>query len=69
MVGWHHQLNGYGIVLPLCMLCLVAQVCLTLSTPWAAACQAPLSMGLLQGRILEWVGMPSSSPLYIASAK
>jgi len=24
------------------------------------ACQAPLSMGILQARILEWVAMPSS---------
>ena len=24
------------------------------------ACQAPLSMGILQERILEWVAMPSS---------
>ena len=29
-------------------------------TLWAAACQAPLSMGILQARILEWVAMPSS---------
>ena len=29
-------------------------------TPWAVACQAPLSMGILRARILEWVAMPSS---------
>ena len=29
-------------------------------TPWTIAHQAPLSMGLLQARILEWVAMPSS---------
>ena len=29
-------------------------------TPWTAACQAALSMGILQARILEWVAMPSS---------
>ena len=27
--------------------------------PWIAACQAPLSMGILQARILGWVPMPS----------
>ena len=27
---------------------------------WTVACQAPLSMGILQARILEWVAMPSS---------
>ena len=29
-------------------------------TPWTVACQAPLSMGVLQARILGWVAMPSS---------
>ena len=29
-------------------------------TPWTAAGQIPLSMGILQLRILEWVAMPSS---------
>ena len=29
-------------------------------TPWTVALQAPLSMGVLQARILEWVAMPSS---------
>ena len=28
--------------------------------PWTIACQVPLSMGILQIRILEWVVMPSS---------
>ena len=28
--------------------------------PWAVAHQAPLSMGILQARLLEWVAMPSS---------
>ena len=30
------------------------------STPWTIAGQAPLSMGILQARILEWVAMPFS---------
>ena len=29
-------------------------------TPWTVACQALLSTGILQARILEWVAMPSS---------
>ena len=29
------------------------------ATPWTAACQAPLSMVILQARILEWVAMSS----------
>ena len=27
--------------------------------PWTVSCQAPLSMGILQARMLEWVAMPS----------
>ena len=29
-------------------------------TPWIVARQAPLSIGILQTRILEWVAIPSS---------
>ena len=36
------------------MLCLVAQLCLTLCSPMG--CQTPLSMGILQARI--WSGLP-----------
>ena len=32
-------------------------------TPRTVACQAPLSMEILQARILEWVAMPSSGGL------
>ena len=30
------------------------------ATPWTVACQGPLSMGIIQESILEWVAMPSS---------
>ena len=40
--------------------CSVAQSCPNLSTPWTVAHQAPLPLGILQGRILECVAMPSS---------
>ena len=30
------------------------------ATPWNVAHQAPLSMGILQARIVWWVAMPSS---------
>ena len=43
-----------------CVVCLVAQLCLTIATLWILACQTPLSMGILQARILEW-GCHSSS--------
>ena len=29
-------------------------------TPWTVTYQAPLSMGIFQARIVEWVAMPSS---------
>ena len=29
-------------------------------TPWTVALQVPLSLGILQARILAWVAMPSS---------
>ena len=35
--------------------CLVPKLCPTLATPWTVACQVPLSMGIIQSRILEWV--------------
>ena len=43
-----------------CVLCLVTQSCPTVCNPMTIAHQAPLSMGILQARILEWVAMPSS---------
>ena len=33
-------------------------------TPWTAACEAPLSMEILQARILEQVAMPYSKGSY-----
>ena len=39
--------------------CLLAQSCLTLVTPWILTHQAPLSMGILQAKILEWIAMSS----------
>ena len=43
----------------LCCACWLSHVQL-FSTPWAVAHQAPLSMEILQARILEWIAMPSS---------
>ena len=39
------------------VLCLMSEF---LPKPWTIAHQAPLSMGILQARILGWVAMPSS---------
>ena len=37
--------------------CRVAQLCLIFNI-WTAVLQAPLAMGILQTRILEWVAIP-----------
>ena len=37
--------------------CLVVS---SLKTPWTVAHQAPLFMGILQGRILKWTAIPFS---------
>ena len=43
------------------VLCSVASVVSdSVATPWAVTCQVPLSVGILQARMLEWVAMPSS---------
>ena len=47
-----------GIYLPACCVWSLSPVQLFV-TPWAAASHAPMYMGILQARILEWVAMPS----------
>ena len=42
-----------------CVLSSFSHVRLFETPPWTVAHQAPLSMGFLQARILEWVAMPS----------
>ena len=46
-------------VTPLPVTCVLSHVPL-FATLWTGAHQAPLSMGILQARILKWVAMPSS---------
>ena len=50
---WGEEIHMYVV------LCVVTQSCL-FPTPWTVAHQAPLSLGLLQARILERVAMSSS---------
>ena len=52
--------NTHTFTVSCALLCLVTQSCSTLCAPWTIACQAPLSMGILQARIVERVAMPSS---------
>ena len=42
------------------VLCLVTEVVSHSATPWTVACQASLSVGILQTRIIEGVAMPFS---------
>ena len=53
-----------GILGPLLLKCqwrwFSPQVMRDSETPWTVACQAPLSMGFLQARILEWVAISFS---------
>ena len=55
------------------LLCIVAQLCLTLCDPWTVAHQAPLSMGVLQARIkIEhnfWLFPSSEGGLYLPRVK
>ena len=46
------------------VLCLVALSCPTLCDPLDCSLQAPLSMGVLQARILEWVAVPSLQGIF-----
>ena len=43
-----------------CTACLFTMSCPTLATPRTVAHQVPLTMGILQARILEWVAISSS---------
>ena len=51
MSNWAMNFAGGG---------LVAKSCPALVTSWTVACQAPLSMGIIQARILEWVAISFS---------
>ena len=46
------------------VLCLVALSCPTLCDPLDCSLQAPLSMGVLQARIREWVAVPSLQGIF-----
>ena len=59
--GQPHSLHWAIVIIKKYVLFLVIQLCLPFCRPpWTVAHQAPLSMGNLQARILEWVVMPSS---------
>ena len=58
-ISWWLCIYGRGTVLHVC--CAESLSCIQLFvTLWNVACQAPLSMEILQERILQWVVVPSS---------
>ena len=68
-MGWFKIGKGVcqACILSPCLFNFSADSCAMLSrsfwlfvTLWSVACQAPLSMGILQVRILDWIVMPSS---------
>ena len=44
---------------------LVTKPCPTLTTPWTVVHQAPLSMGILQAKILQWAAISFSRCVYM----
>ena len=55
----HNYLQPIGYEMAM-LYCAVLSCIQLFVTPWTAALQAPLPMGFLQARILEWVAMPYS---------
>ena len=57
--------QGVGLFLEVVCVCLVTQSCLILCDPMDCSHQAPLSMGILQARLLEWVAIAFSGSLLL----
>ena len=51
------------------IMCLVTRLCLTLCDPMDCSPSAPLSMGILQARKLEWVAISFSNPTVLGAVK
>ena len=58
--SWWNRVSDLLYLLSKRCACSVAQSFLTLGTPWTVAHQTPLSMGVFQAGILEWVTIPFS---------
>ena len=69
-INWFRQVIPFGHLVganytmkynfKMCVCALSRSIMSDSETPWTVAYQTPLSMGILQARILEWVAMPSS---------
>ena len=53
---------SWFIIFSYLQVCMLSHFCHVqlFATPWTVAHEAPLSMGILWARILDWVAMPSS---------
>ena len=63
ILSWRQLLSQKLLETPHCVSPCAMHSCSIMSdsvTPWTVAHHAPLSIGILQARILEWVAMPSS---------
>ena len=58
--SWGQTLKLVTIIKIPCVVCLVAQSCLTLCNPVDYSLPGPLSVGIFQARTLEWVAYRSS---------
>ena len=61
MVKYPWQETNFWLMIYACHSMLSCSVTSDSAAPWTVACQAPLFMGILQARILEWVAMPFST--------
>ena len=52
---------GFHTITPVIHAMLGGSVVSDSASPWTVAGQAPLSMEIIQARILEWVAMPSNA--------
>ena len=60
MVKYPWQETNFWLMIYECHSMLSCSVTSDSAAPWTVACQAPLFMGILQARMLEWVAMPFS---------
>ena len=64
-----HQEAAGGLWCSEMQLCFVTSHVQPFAAPWTVACQAPLSVGILQARILEWVAMPYSREMQLSQSQ
>ena len=64
----HNKTNSQIFNFLMCVLCCCFNHVQLFPTPWTVTCQSPLSMGILQARILEWLPNRGIKPSSLALA-